>query len=135
MANLIREWIYKAEYDWDNAQLLSTREGYQGHALICYQCHQACEKYLKAVLQYLKTNPSKTHELPALAKLIPDLPQELVEDANIINPLGSAMRYPGKPTSDELAADALIRTARIRRWVYTYLKETPPDLFAPPDFL
>jgi HEPN domain-containing protein len=62
---------------------------------VCFHCHQAAEKYLKCLLTYLGIQAPRTHDLKALAVLIP-LEQRFplrVEDLLELNPYAVDVRY------------------------------------------
>ena len=62
---------------------------------VCFHCQQSAEKYLKGLLTYLAIQAPRTHDLKALAALIPP---ELrfpirVEDLLELNPYAVDVRY------------------------------------------
>ena len=62
---------------------------------VCFHCQQAAEKYLKCLLTYLGIQAPRTHDLKALAALIP-LGQRFpvrVEDLAGLNPYAIDVRY------------------------------------------
>jgi hypothetical protein len=50
MKRLTREWISKAEDDYQAARRLGDERG-RFHDQVCFHCQQAAEKYLKGLLQ------------------------------------------------------------------------------------
>jgi HEPN domain-containing protein len=69
MKRITREWVRKAEDDYQAAELLAA-----GHPLlhdqVCFHCQQCVEKYLKALLDEAGVAFSKTHDLVALLELL-----------------------------------------------------------------
>ena len=70
MKPLTREWIDKAEGDWDSAGLLSRARKRPNYDSACFHAQQCCEKYLKARLVEAGIYFSKTHNLIALLSLV-----------------------------------------------------------------
>jgi HEPN domain-containing protein len=61
-----KEWIRKAEMDWESALDLSAaafRSHKVFHDTICFHCQQTAEKYLKALVQELGAVVPRTHDL------------------------------------------------------------------------
>jgi len=62
---------------------------------VCFHCQQAAEKYLKCLLTYLGIQAPRTHDLKALAALVPAehrFPVR-VEDLAGLNPYAVDVRY------------------------------------------
>lgn len=119
----IAAWIRKAENDLlavDN-NLSAARVPFD---VVCYHCQQATEKYLKASLVSLGTQPSRTHDLLALLQesrtylTVP--PPDAIEQAYaILNPYSVEVRYPddqSEPTAAD-ASEARQAAETVRRWV------------------
>lgn len=62
---ITREWLAKAESDLAYAQA-SYREFDDFHSQMCILCHDAAEKFLKALLASSGTRPERTHDLVTL---------------------------------------------------------------------
>jgi HEPN domain-containing protein len=92
---ILRQWIRKAEHDLEAAnRIMSVEEGCPFDT-VCFHCQQAAEKYLKCLLTYLSIQAPQTHDLKALAALIP-LEQRFslrVEDLVELNPYAVDVRY------------------------------------------
>jgi len=89
-------WIEKAEHDLlviEN-NLAAQRVPWD---MVCFHAQQVAEKLLKAFLVYHSTMPTKTHDLVALLRKCrhtdPSL-ESLSEDANKLNAVDTAARYP-----------------------------------------
>jgi len=63
-------WVKKAEDDYTSAGILIKSGG--APSVICFLCQQTVEKYLKALLVYFDIPVLYTHELDALADLLPE---------------------------------------------------------------
>lgn len=92
---ILRQWVRKAEHDLEAARRIMAIEENCPFDTVCFHCRQASEKYLKCVLTCLAIQAPRTHDLKALAALIPlayVLPlrvEELVE----LNPYAVDTRY------------------------------------------
>jgi HEPN domain-containing protein len=63
------QWVKKAEDDMQNARLLASRLPVL-RDVVCFHCHEAAEKHLKALLQDLGAAVPKTHNLTDLLRLL-----------------------------------------------------------------
>ena len=122
----VKEWIKKAEADFEGAMHLSRRRKKPLPDLVCFHCQQCAEKYLKAYLIFNKTSFPKTHDLLLLLEILIqfyptlELHRELFE---YLNPYSVQFRYPGEESSIEEAKQALSIVKKIR----TIIKENLPD--------
>lgn len=66
---MTREWIRKAEDDFQTAEILAAR-GKSLNDPICFHCQQSAEKYLKALLQESGIAVPRTHDLEDLLALL-----------------------------------------------------------------
>ena len=90
-----RHWVRKAEHDLEAASRIMAIEEGCPFDTVCFHCRQAAEKYLKCLLTYLGIQAPRTHDLKALAALIP-LEQPFpvrVEDLAELNPYSVDVRY------------------------------------------
>ncbi|PVD20278.1 hypothetical protein C0Q70_20775 [Pomacea canaliculata] len=102
-----RRWFRQAQADLRFA--LTTRESFQqGHNWICYNCHQAVEKALKAVLfsEDADKVPAYSHDIGSLAFLTND--SEIIgwtmEIESIVG-VHTRMRYPDSLTYPKIPDD------------------------------
>jgi HEPN domain-containing protein len=93
-----REWIKKAESDYQLAVSLTRRRKVPVRDQTCFLFQQSAEKYIKARLEEADVRIPKTHDLVSLIKLA--LPFEPLWSA--MSPAGKrlteyevAIRYPG----------------------------------------
>jgi HEPN domain-containing protein len=114
----LRQWVAKAENDLKNA----------AHALrmgrecptdtVCFHAQQCVEKYQKALLVMNLVDFPKTHDLNALARLLPKplLPLLTDEERRRMTEYATVMRYPGDYEEITLAeARQSVRLARHAR--------------------
>jgi HEPN domain-containing protein len=97
-ANPVEEWIKKAEGNYLSALTLARRRRNPVPDVVCNQCQQCAEKYLKALLVRHKIDFPKLHDLVQLEELVarvdPDV--RLIHSCLAeLNPYGVDIRYPG----------------------------------------
>lgn len=120
MTPLTREWVKKAEDDYDAALKLwrgRKRPNYNGCAFHAQQC---VEKYLKARLQEAAVPFPKTHQLANLLPLISPVEPQWVFDVARLDQLSKAaveVRYPGASMNKADAKAALATAKAIRMLV------------------
>jgi HEPN domain-containing protein len=108
----------KAEHDLRNAEHTLTLEQDCPFDTVCFHAQQCVEKYIKALLVQRAVDFPKTHDLGALAQLVPpDLPLGLdLPELLLLNRYGIEARYPGdwEPIARQDAEHAcdLARTVR-----------------------
>ena len=95
-AEIVREWISKADEDFEFA-LSTLREGKTSYSQICSHFQQASEKYLRSFIIARELEFRKIHDLPLLLKISsskdPSL-EEIREDCEYLNPFYVDTRYP-----------------------------------------
>ena len=95
VVEVLRQWVRKAEHDLEAASRIMAIEEGCPFDTVCFHCQQAAEKYLKCLLTFLGIQAPRTHDLKALAALIPlelCFPV-LVEDLTELNPYAVDVRY------------------------------------------
>lgn len=113
-----REWIEKAESDYQLAMALSRRRKIVFHDQQCFHCQQSAEKYLKARLEEANILPPKTHDLKKLLSLL--LPLEPLWSAlsgacASLSDYAVEFRYPGDTASAKQAKEALRQATAVRK--------------------
>src|SRR4051812_25079801 len=99
MRPMTREFVNKAEGDYDNACTLRhsrKRTRYDG---FCFHCQQCVEKYLKARLQEADARLERTHDLVMLLQLLRSLePLWIGMETRLkeLNEFAVKVRYPGR---------------------------------------
>lgn len=93
-----REWIKKAESDYQAALALARRRKISFHDQACFHCQQSAEKYLKARLEEANIRSPKTHDLDKLLSLllsVEPLWAALLPTLLRLNDYAVEFRYPG----------------------------------------
>lgn len=128
MDNTKPYWIQVAEYDLEtaNAMLDSQRFLYVG-----FMCHQSIEKILKGVfVSRTNTMPPRIHNLARLIQLSnleSEIPSDMLDIVNELNPLNIATRYPDQELEllndfdFEYSTELLEKTRRLFEWIKTKL--------------
>lgn len=117
MKRLTREWIDKAEDDFNVATSLMRSRKARVPDAICFHCQQCVEKWLKARLCEDGTAFAKTHDLVALiALLLAKYPlwSSLTTAAVNLNTYAVSTRYPGDTASLAEARQAMKDCKAIR---------------------
>ncbi len=89
-------WLEKALHDREAAVELARSRGVDLSDIVCYHCHQAAEKYLKAVLMHHGIVFPKTHDLVRLVKMASAAATDLfhlMDNASEFAPYDSEIRY------------------------------------------
>jgi HEPN domain-containing protein len=118
VVEVLRLWVRKAEHDLEAASRIMAIEDGCPFDRVCFHCQQATEKHLKCLLTYLAIQAPRTHDLDALAVLIPAeqrFPVK-VEDLAEMNPYAVDIRYTNDWREPRLndAKRALELAARVR---------------------
>src|SRR5262245_15151758 len=123
MKKATRDWVKKAEGDYDLAQ-----QGSQSkrpvHDGICFHCQQCAEKYLKGLMEELGMFIPKIHDLERLLSAITPHHPELRSFRRglvFLTDFAVDTRYPGKNASKRQAAAALRWADRVRTAARTLL--------------
>ena len=110
----VLEWIKIADDDFDSAEILNqaTRKHYE---IICYQCAQAIEKYLKGYLEYMDIIPEKTHNLAYLNSICIDKDNRFINiktECDFLNKFANDIRYPHRYETKENDASYCINAVK-----------------------
>jgi len=113
-----REWIKKAEADYQLALILSRRRKVTFHGHGCFLCQQSAEKYLKARLEEADIMSPKTHDLKKLLNLL--LPVEPLWAAMLsalagLTDYAVEFRYPGHEATARQMKEALKAAKTVRK--------------------
>jgi HEPN domain-containing protein len=124
MKPLTREWVEKAEGDFQVATQIMRRRQQRVYDAACFHAQQAVEKYFKARLCEAGVAFPKTHDLAALLKLL--LPAEplwstFLPQAQLLADYAVDFRYPGDTATLAEAQQALKNCKNIRREVRSTL--------------
>ena len=113
-----REWIKKAESDYQAALALSRRRKIPFHDEACFHCQQSAEKYLKARLEEANIRCPRTHDLDKLLSLL--LPVEPLWAALLpallrLNDYAVGFRYPGHEATAQDVQIARLDARAVRK--------------------
>lgn len=114
------EWIEKAEGNYHSAQVLMRQRKHLVPDVVCNQCQQCAEKYLKSLLVKHGLSFPKTHDLTQLKNLIKSVDADILLIApalDTLNPYGIDVRYPGLQATTRDARDAVQAMKAVRKFV------------------
>lgn len=116
----VRQWLAKAEDEYDTALVNFKAKKYFSSA---FWCQQAAEKGLKALLISATRRFPKIHDLVQLAKS-GGAPPNILELCSKLNPAYTAARYPdfSKVFSSEESEVLLNASREVLRWIKKKLK-------------
>ncbi len=117
MNELTKEWVDKAENDFDSAYILLRIAEIPIPDSVAFHCQQCAEKYLKAFLQERRVRFKYTHSLILLLDLC--LSQDkgfnaLRDGLAQLENYSVATRYPGVTISLEIAEEGFEVAGRVR---------------------
>ena len=117
MKPITREWITKAEGDWNAAGILFRARKHPNNDGACFHTQQCAEKYLKARLEEGGITFRKTHDLEKLFSHV--LPLEpswsvLRQDMIFLTDFSVEYRYPGSSATKTQAKEAIKRCGHVR---------------------
>jgi len=120
-AELVRQWLKKAEDDWRLRRRLAMDSGSYAEAS-AFHAQQAVEKYLKAFLTWHQVEFLKTHDIKRLLTLASTRDPSLAEalsDAADLTAYAVEYRYPGEypPVTKDDAVGAVAVADRVREQV------------------
>lgn len=120
----VEEWVRKAEDNYVSALTLARRRRRPVPDVVCNQCQQCAEKYLKALLVRHQLDFPKVHDLLQLEELVaqaePDV-RLIHASLAILNPYGIDIRYPGLEATLEEAREAMKAIKQVRRFARSRL--------------
>ncbi len=120
MKPITREWIDKAEADWNSAGLLFRSRKHPDYDGACFHAQQCAEKYLKARLVEAGIHFSKTHNLIALHGLALAVEPSwtlLQQHLRALNVYAIDYRYPGSTAPKADARESIKNCREVRRLV------------------
>lgn len=128
MGNQKNYWL-KIQYDLDTANSMLNSGRY---LYVAFMCHQSIEKLLKGIYaNKFNSVPPRTHNLARLLKLVNlenEIPLDLLEFLNSLNPLNIATRYPDQELEIIEEIDLNYATALLSncRRLFAWLKNILP---------
>jgi HEPN domain-containing protein len=126
MNDAVKEWVLKADGDFDAAGALSAaaRPNYDA---ICFHAQQCVEKLMKAILLQRCVAPPHTHDLLKLDKLVRSVHAAWKcekKDLRFLTHGSVAFRYPGESATFAHAATAMAICKRLRDGLLKFLHES-----------
>lgn len=118
MKALTREWMHKAEGDFEIMESLSRSRRRRLHDGACFHAQQCAEKYLKARLYEGNVPFPPIHKLVALLDLtlaVEPSWEAHREDLAYLSNFAVAFRYPGESATRAQALAARVRCRRFRQ--------------------
>lgn len=117
MDKSVKEWVAKAEEDYQAALALRRLRKFTTHNAVCFHSQQCVEKLLKALLEEHKISPRKIHALPVLLDQCAEIYPMLVAmrpDMVRLSVYAVEFRYPGESAGveDAKSAVAIMKAAR-----------------------
>ena len=122
---LVEEWIYKAEEDFESALHLVKKDRKPVPDSICFHCQQCIEKYLKAFLILNNIEPPEIHDLQRLKAICSNVDEsfeEISEELDILNAYAINFRYPGEVATVEEANEAFLVMKKVHKFIRDRLK-------------
>ena len=110
MKPLTREWMEKAEQDWNSLHREIRARKNPNYDAACFFAQQCVEKYLKARLVEADTYFKKIHDLTYLLELVKPIEPLWVsyqQEMRILTDYAVEFRYPGASADLEIAKLAL----------------------------
>lgn len=120
MNEIAKEWVDKAESDFDTADLTLRGREVPIIDAVCFHSQQCAEKYLKAFLQEYRVRFERRHELISLLELCLTRDKEfeiLRESLQSLEQYAVLIRYPGLTVPSEMAEQAFESARYIRDFV------------------
>jgi len=127
MKHVTREWLEKAEGDYEAAGLLLRARKHPNYDASCFHAQQCVEKYMKATLIEAGSGFERTHDLPALLdqlKVINPFWEALRQAATILSDYAVRFRYPGSSADKVMAKTAHQACEFIRESLREHLDST-----------
>lgn len=125
--HLVEEWLKRAKSNLKRAKTGKVSEEILFEDL-CFDCQQAVEKSLKALLIYLNVEFPWTHSVARLIELIEEtgmvLPEE-IKDAIMLSEYAVTTRYPGdyEPVSEDEYNEAVVISEKVVDWITKKVRE------------
>ncbi len=119
--SLLEDWLRRAKSNLERAMVGKISEGVVYEDL-CFDCQQAVEKSLKALLVYRNVVFPRTHSISLLFELISTtgiiIPDE-IKDAVILTEYAVSARYPGdyEPVDEREYDEAVQLAEKVINWI------------------
>ena len=117
MKDSVREWVAKAEGDYNTALREWRARKNRNHDAVCFHAQQCIEKYLKGFLESNGIPFAKTHDLAVLLKLcvpVEPLWATWEPEMKMVSGFAVQFRYPGESAVREDAQKAVAALRKYR---------------------
>lgn len=125
MNGTVREWIAKAEGDFDVATREHGVTDSPSHDAVCFHCQQCIEKLMKGLLIQCGRTPPKVHDLVVLHELLDSACAGWAWDVDELRFLSRSAvhaRYPGETADAPRASRAHRLAQRMRTLLLSLLR-------------
>lgn len=128
------EWLRRAESNFAIAKKgkkISSKVTYDD---LCFECQQAAEKSLKAILVSIDRPFDRTHFLERLFELLKnagiDIPP-VIEESSFLSEYATVSRYPGNydPADNKDYKSAIKAAEKVLKWAKSIIEKKPGKLF------
>jgi HEPN domain-containing protein len=125
--SLFKDWLRRAKSNLERAKAGKISEGVVYEDL-CFDCQQAVEKSLKALLVYRDVVFPRTHSISLLLELVADaginIPDE-IKDSVILTEYAVSTRYPGdyEPVDENEYKEAVQLAEKVIGWIGAGISE------------
>jgi len=122
---IVKEWLYKAEEDYEAAISLARKRKRVVPDAVCFHCQQCIEKYLKAFLLSEGVEPPAIHDLQSLRMLCSQIDKEfdgIKGTLDILNAYAVNFRYPGEEATIEESKEAVCIMRRLKDFIVLRMK-------------
>lgn len=127
--SLVRIWLKRAK---SNLQIAKAGKVFEDilYEDLCFDCEQAVEKALKALLVSIDVSFPRTHSISHLIELIEEhniqVPDEIMNSISL-TAYAVSTRYPGdfEPVDEQEYQEALETTEKVYNWVRKIIDYTP----------
>ena len=120
MREITKEWVWKAEEDFDTADTMLYGRDVPIAAVVCFHCQQCSEKYVKAFLEEHDVYFPRSHELLPLLDLCLKIDggfETLEKDLRRLESFAVGVRYPGVLIKVNTAEAAYKAAERVRKFI------------------
>jgi HEPN domain-containing protein len=127
MKDSVKEWVAKAEGDYNTALREWRARKNRNHDAVCFHAQQCIEKYLKGFLDSNGIPFAKTHDLAVLLKLCASVRPVWVAwepEMKMVSGFAVQFRYPGESAVKEDAKKAVAALRKYRRHLREALRLT-----------
>jgi len=125
----LQQWKEIADSDLNLAIFSSQNMWPAPHAIICFHCQQAVEKYLKWFLVLHNIEPPKVHDLSEIKKLCEKIEPQfsaISEKCSILTGYAVQARYPNEMRVEKQDMDKALEYAKEIR---EFIRSLFPELF------